>query len=114
MPATHAAFEHFVRTGELTVSIVPPEELSPYQQWMKKLGLPVPKDPPYYTYETGIDEQVHPDPNIATRFVEFGFSDCENGCKIYADPFSEVRVLAHYAIYGCRKTKDKLDRPKTD
>jgi len=25
MPATHEAFEHFVRTGELAVSILPPE-----------------------------------------------------------------------------------------
>lgn len=113
MPATHQVFEHFVETGEFNVTMIEPE-LSPHQQRMKQLGFPVPKDRPYFTYEIGIDEPVHPDRNIAMRFVEFGFSDCAYGCKIFADPYSEVRVLVHYEVYGCWKTKDKLERPKTD
>src|SRR4051812_45906435 len=108
MPATHEVFERFVQTGEFSVNILPPEDedLSPHQRNMKRLGFPVPKNRPYFTYEVGIDEQIHPDPDIATRFVEFGFSDCECGCKIYADPYSEVRVLAHVEVYGCRKTRE--------
>lgn len=90
--ATQQAFEHFVRTGELNVIMTAPE--------------------PYFTYEVGIDEAVHPDRDIATRFVEVAMSKCNCGCKIYADPFSAVRVLAHSRIYGCDKTHDKLAYPK--
>lgn len=61
------------------------------------------------TYETGTDEPVHPDFMIASRFIEVEISDCECGCKIYADPRSNVKVLAHSAVYGCKKTKAKLD-----
>lgn len=56
-----------------------------------------------YTYEVGIDEPIHPDRKVGGRFREVELSDCEYGCKIYADPISRVRVLAHSAIYGCRK-----------
>ena len=55
------------------------------------------------TYEVGVDEMLHPDPHICRRMREVGISDCEFGCKIYADPNSSVRVLAHEYIYGCRK-----------
>lgn len=57
-----------------------------------------------YTYEVGIDEPAHPDPTIALRLEEVGISNCPYGCKIYKDPFSGVRVLAHNRIYGCGTT----------
>lgn len=56
-----------------------------------------------FTYEVGIKEPVHPDPTVAARFVEHAMSDCEYGCKIYIDPVSGVKVLAHYSGYGCKK-----------
>ena len=56
------------------------------------------------TYEAGIAEPVHPDPSVARRFVEVELSDCDHGCKIYKDPISSVRVLAHNPAYGCRKS----------
>lgn len=55
------------------------------------------------TYEASHDEPVHPDPQVAQRFIEAELGPCENGCKIYEDPISSVRVLAHNRIYGCRK-----------
>jgi hypothetical protein len=56
------------------------------------------------TYEVNIGvEPIHPDPAIAWRFIEAAMSDCEYGCKIFADPLSSVKVLAHQPIYGCRK-----------
>lgn len=55
------------------------------------------------TYEVSGKEPLHPDPNVVTRMYEFGISDCESGCKIYADPQSNVRVLAHNSSYGCTK-----------
>lgn len=55
-----------------------------------------------FTYETGVTEPIHPDPAVAARFREAELSDCEFGCKIYADPKSSVRVLAHNSSYGCR------------
>jgi hypothetical protein len=57
-----------------------------------------------FTYEVGVDEQLHKDPTVAARMVEAEMSDCEYGCKIYADPRSFVRVLAHNRAYGCDKT----------
>lgn len=54
------------------------------------------------TYETSIHEPVHPDPTVRARLVEVALGDCAHGCKIYADPRSKLRVLAHSAIYGCR------------
>ena len=55
------------------------------------------------TYEVGIHEKPHPDDNVVSRLTEVALSDCEFGCKVYADPRSNLRVLAHSAIYGCRK-----------
>lgn len=60
-----------------------------------------------FTYEVGVDEQLHPDPEVASRFSEVEMSNCEYGCKIYADSRSAVRVLAHNATYGCRKRTKK-------
>lgn len=57
-----------------------------------------------FTYEVGVDEQLHPDPQIAARLFEAEMSDCKYGCKIYADSRSAVRVLAHNRTYGCNKT----------
>lgn len=61
-----------------------------------------------YTYETGIDEPIHPDPKVAARFREENISDCPNGCKIYSDPLSDVLVLAHNWNYGCKIKKEDL------
>jgi hypothetical protein len=60
------------------------------------------------TYETGTDEPLHPDPVVASRFIEVAMSNCAFGCKIFADPMSRVNVLGHYAVYGCKYTKDRL------
>jgi hypothetical protein len=62
-----------------------------------------------FTYEAGTDEAIHPDTTICWRFIEVAMSDCEFGCKIYADPRSNVRVLKHYAGYGCDSTKLAID-----
>lgn len=61
-----------------------------------------------YTYETGIDEPIHPDPQVAARFREEYISDCPNGCKVYSDPLSDVLVLAHNWNYGCKIKKEDL------
>lgn len=57
------------------------------------------------TYEVGHDQPLHPDPQVASRMVEYRIStSCPlYGCKIYKDPWSEVRVLAHNSAYGCYK-----------
>lgn len=55
------------------------------------------------TYEVSTKEPLHPDPLIAARMLEVELSNCEFGCKIYADPKSSVRVLAHNSTYGCSK-----------
>jgi len=55
------------------------------------------------TYEVRTYEPLHPDPAVASRMVEIALSDCEFGCKIYGDPRSSVRVLAHNPTYGCTK-----------
>jgi hypothetical protein len=101
MAATHAAFEHFVQTGEINL-ILPSKETS------------MPRLTPYFTYEVGTDEPPHPEMDIAARFVEVAMSDCKYGCKIYADPYSEVRVLVHSAVYGCRKTMAVLEEERKD
>lgn len=54
------------------------------------------------TYEVSINEMPHPDINVVSRLVEVALSDCPYGCKIYADPRSNLRVLAHSRIYGCK------------
>lgn len=60
------------------------------------------------TIEVGIDEVLHPDFSIAMRLEEVAISDCECGCKIYADPRSRYRVLAHMRAYGCTVTREKV------
>lgn len=55
------------------------------------------------TYEVSIHERPHPDDSVVHRLVEVALSDCPHGCKIYGDPRSNLRVLAHSAIYGCRR-----------
>lgn len=56
-----------------------------------------------FTYEVGYQEKIHPDPDIDARFHEVALSNCKYGCKIYKDSASEVRVLHHNNIYGCKK-----------
>jgi hypothetical protein len=56
----------------------------------------------HITYTTSHNELIHPDPTVRARMYEIAISSCEYGCKIYADPNSSVRVLAHNSNYGCR------------
>lgn len=56
-----------------------------------------------FTYEVSGTEPLHPDPSVAARMREVELSNCEFGCKIYADPRSSVRVLAHNRNYNCPK-----------
>ena len=56
-----------------------------------------------YTYEVSWNQPIHPDPQVCARFIEIAIGDCGSGCKIYADPRSNVKVLAHNSAYGCRK-----------
>lgn len=62
-----------------------------------------------FTYETGINEPLHPDFMVAARFIEVAISDCKAGCKIYADPRSNVKVLGHAKVYGCDVTSDVIE-----
>ncbi len=55
------------------------------------------------TYESSYNEPVHPDITVIRRLQEVAIGDCSFGCKIYADPKSSLKVLAHSAIYGCRR-----------
>jgi len=56
------------------------------------------------TYTVGGNEPLHPDPEVCARMREIGINnDCGYGCKVYADPRSNVRVLAHNSSYGCTK-----------
>lgn len=55
------------------------------------------------TYETSVNEPLHPDPEVVSRMREVAIGDCEFGCKIYADPRSNVRVLGHNSNYNCKK-----------
>lgn len=55
------------------------------------------------TYEVSSKEPLHPDPTVCLRLTEVAIGDCKYGCKIYADPLSSVRVLAHNSAYGCTK-----------
>jgi len=61
------------------------------------------KDKVEVTYEVASNEPLHPDPEVASRMQEFALGDCGYGCKIYADPRSNVKVLAHNSSYGCPK-----------
>lgn len=54
------------------------------------------------TYVVSHDEPLHPDSGVMARMREVAISSCPFGCKIYADPVSSVRVLAHNSNYGCR------------
>ncbi len=56
-----------------------------------------------WTYEVSHTEPLHPDPEVVSRMREVGFGNCPFGCKIYADPRSAVRVLAHNSAYGCSR-----------
>lgn len=56
------------------------------------------------TYEVSHNEPLHPDPAVNARFREIGIGNtCQYGCKIYGDPKSAVKVLAHNSAYGCKK-----------
>jgi hypothetical protein len=55
------------------------------------------------TYEVSHTEPLHPDPAVVSRMREVAIGACPLGCKVYADPRSAVRVLAHNAAYGCRR-----------
>lgn len=55
------------------------------------------------TYEVSYNEPLHPDPAVASRMYEYAIGKCGNGCKIYADPRSGVKVLAHNSNYNCHK-----------
>lgn len=97
-----------------------------FQKWLEKSGHEVLMTPvidavealkvfeetawlPAFTYETGIDEPLHPDFMVAARFIEVAMSDCKAGCKIYADPRSNVKVLGHAKVYGCDVTSDSIN-----
>jgi hypothetical protein len=56
-----------------------------------------------FTYEVSGNEPLHPDPTVTARMSEIMLSNCAFGCKIYADPRSNVKVLAHNRTYGCPK-----------
>jgi len=55
------------------------------------------------TYEVSHNEPLHPDVEVAARMYEVGLSLCKFGCKVYADPWSNVRVIAHNQSYGCTR-----------
>lgn len=55
------------------------------------------------TFEASVGELPHPDMTVVSRLVEVAIGDCQHGCKIYADPLSNYTVLAHSAVYGCRR-----------
>lgn len=61
-----------------------------------------------FTLEAGVDEPSHPDFSVAMRLEEVAMSDCTFGCKIYADPRSHYRVLAHNRVYGCTVTQQEI------
>jgi len=56
------------------------------------------------TYEVSTKEPIHPDPDVVARMREVAIDNrCGYGCKVYADPLSNVRVLGHNSNYGCRR-----------
>lgn len=69
---------------------------------------------PYFTYEVGVDEAPHPDNDVVARFVEIATSHCKYGCKIYADPYSEIRALVHSSVFGCRRTIAEINTREAD
>lgn len=64
--------------------------------------------------ETGINQMIHPNPNIRARLQEHSLSECQYGCKYYQDPKTKVVVLSHNSSYGCKRTKSMIEREKTD
>lgn len=58
-----------------------------------------------FTYETGVDEPLNPDPSIAAKMTEKAVSTCPYGCKLYEHPSAFVVVLSHNSSYGCKRTK---------
>lgn len=66
------------------------------------------------TYETGINEPIHPDFMVSSRFIEIALGNCVYGCKIYADPRSNVKVLAHNRVYGCTKDQAAIEKETYD
>ena len=55
------------------------------------------------TWTVSHNEPLHPDPTVVARMREVAISACPLGCKIYADPLSNARVLAHNSNYGCKR-----------
>ena len=55
------------------------------------------------TYEVGTDQHLHPDSSVCVRMEEVAIGNCGFGCKIYADPRSNLTVLAHNSSYGCNR-----------
>lgn len=67
-----------------------------------------------FTYETGVDEAIHPDREIAAGMSEIGLSECPYGCKLYKHPRADVIVLSHNSSYGCKRTKSRIVSELTD
>lgn len=55
------------------------------------------------TVEASIGESPYPDFSVVARLSNVAMSDCPYGCKFYADTRSNYTVLAHSAVYGCRR-----------
>ena len=55
-----------------------------------------------FTWEVSWNEPLHPDPTVVARMREVAIGHAQFGCKIYADPQSNARILAHNSAYGCR------------
>jgi len=61
-----------------------------------------------FTYETGVDEPIHPSMEIRSEMTEVGLSSCPHGCKIYKHPRAAVLILSHNASYGCKRTREDI------
>ena len=57
------------------------------------------------SYEIGIDEAMHHNPEAPLPFKEHSISKCKYGCKYYRTQNKFVLVLGHHAAYGCKRTK---------
>lgn len=53
------------------------------------------------TWTVSHNEPLHPDPTVVVRMREVAIGPCPMGCKIYADPLSNARVLGHNSNYNC-------------
>jgi hypothetical protein len=99
---SQAELDHEFNRGSTAPAKTEPVRAVPsdnYAELAKTLHVPAIR----ITYEVSGTEPLHPDPMITARMREIALSDCEYGCKIYADPRSNVRVLAHNRTYGCKK-----------